>query len=235
MKRFSPRKRVSFIAAIAVSLVAATEGASYVLFYWEHRRLPHEFAASRLRRPESHYRTDHPYLPYIAEQGRWRNIRFNSLGDRGAEPDRPKRRIRLVCYGGSTTFDMAHDEDKTWPGMLQRLLGEERYEVINAAQNGATSADTLVNFALIHADLKPDYLLVLDGINDLESSFQTGFRPDYSHRRRKIPDVPFPILDALPGWLDYSALWVQVRWALTGDQRDLHELYTKVGAFDYQR
>ncbi len=228
-------KSLLFTGALIALFLFVVEAASQAMFRVRHGQSPRAFAAGHLYRYEHRYRTDHPYLPYIARKGAYDILRFNSLGDRGPEPESPKRRIRLVCYGGSTTFDAAHSDEETWPGMLQAMLGTGRHEVINAAQNGATSADTLVNFALLHADLRPDFLLVLDGINDLESSYQTGFRSDYSHRRRKIPDFPFPFLDSLPRWLDRSALWVQFRFSLTGDQRDLHELYTIHGEFDFER
>src|SRR5579863_189502 len=172
------QRSISFSIVALMVFVVSIETTGYVLFFLKHKETPHIFALEQFEnRYENHYVTDHPYLPYLAREGVWKNIRFNSLGDRGSEPDMPKRRIRVICFGGSTTYDMVHDEEHTWPGILQRMLGP-KYEVINAAQNGATSADTLINLELLHIDLRPDYVLVLDGINDLESSFAVGFRPD---------------------------------------------------------
>jgi lysophospholipase L1-like esterase len=233
----APQRLLRAVLAAAV-FAGMMEAAGYSVFYFRHREFPHRFAGERFHNAyEAHYVTDHPYLPYLAREGVWKQIRFNSLGDRGGEPEMPKKRIRVICFGGSTTFDAVHDDEHTWPGILQKSLGTGRYEVINAAQNGATTADTLVNLALLHSDLQPDFILVLDGINDLESSYAVGFRPDYAHRRRKIPDVPYPIFARLPRWLEYSSVFVETQAALLGDRGDLHWLYTRPTAyrFDFER
>jgi lysophospholipase L1-like esterase len=189
--------------------------------------------------------SDHPYLPYIATKGRayvnedtWGRIApvdFNSYGDRGPEPDMPKKRRRLIAFGGSTTFGARSPLEKTWPKQLESKLSESRYEVINAAQNGATTADTLVNLSLLHAALEPDYVLVYHGTNDLESSYTRGFKTDYSHRRRKIPSVP-PIFEAMPRWLDYSAFFVLTRNLFIGGvaQGDLWSRYTRSTDTDFE-
>lgn len=221
--------RPSLVALAALASLLLFEALAYGLFYLVKGMTPHALAARDFYPYEHHYMTDHPYLPYIAKPGRYGDMSFNSLGDRGPEPDRPKRRVRIVCYGGSTTFDASHVWDETWPGYLQHLLGAEKYEVINAAQNGATSADTLVNLALTHIDLKPDYVLVYQGNNDLESSFGEGFKSDYSHKRRTIGQISNPLFDALPRWLDYEPVTVAVRSAFTRPTGNLWNLYTRPG------
>lgn len=212
------------------------EAAGYVLIRVKKGAWPYTFAMENFYAVPRLYMTDHPFLPYLATKGvASERIRFNSLGDRGKEPDDPKRRVRIVCYGGSTTFDGAHDWDETWPGLLQAALGEEMYEVINAAQNGATSADTFVNLSLIHSDLKPDFVLVYHGTNDLESSFFPGFRSDYAHRRRDIGGEPYPFFRRLPKFFNLSALYVIARWELVGPRGELHALYSRPGkAYDFK-
>lgn len=230
-----PRSRALFVV-LTVALCALTvECVAYAVFYLVKRELPPTLAGRQFRRYEHHYKTDHPYLPYIATQGKHGFLEFNSLGDRGEEPEQPKRRIRIIAFGESTTFDASHVWDETWPGYLQHLLGKERYEVINAAQNGATTADTLVNLGLIHLDLKPDYVLAYHGNNDLESSYYRPFKSDYSHRRRKILDPRHPVFDQLPRWLEYSALYVTLRLAFAKPPLNLWELYTRQdGTTDYE-
>lgn len=233
MKRVSPAKAAAFTAALFVLGWLCVEACGYGLFFLKHRMTPARFAATRIDTPVHHMMTDHPYLPYLAKPGTYGALTFNSLGDRGPEPETPKRRKRVVCFGGSTTFDGSHPIEGTWPGLLQKKLGSG-YEVINAAQNGATSADTLVSFALLHWDLAPDFVLAMDGVNDLESSYFPGFRPDYAHRRRKIPDVRYPALDRAPRAFNYSAVWVLLRWTLQGPSADLHDLYSRPGSYDYE-
>lgn len=235
MPRKPPRARAALFGAFLAAFgLAVMEAAGWAMFYAKHGDIPPRFAARHYRGPEHHYLTDHPYLPYIAAPGAAGGLSFNSLGDRGPEPERPKRRVRVLCFGGSTTFDGVHPWEDTWPGRLQKLLGA-RYEVINAAQNGATTADTLVNYALIHSHLDADFVLAYEGTNDLESSFFAGFKTDYSHRRRDIGVEPYPVFRALPAWLDWSALVVSTRWALVGSRGDLHALYSRPGWYDFDK
>lgn len=211
----------------ALFFVVVLEALMYPYVYLKFGLLPHQLARRDFYPYEHHYMDDHPYLPYLALPGRRGNLEFNSHGDRGPELDSPKRRVRILCYGGSTTFDMAHPWERTWPGQLQDLLGRDRYEVIIAAQNGATTADTLVNYGLIHSHHQADYLLAYEGNNDLESSFCADIKPDYSHRRRKISLNAGPLVRLLPRWLDYSGAYVAFRSLATLPQNNLHTLYTR--------
>lgn len=230
------RRTPCWFWSVPVLLFAATlELAGYAGFRVKHGVFPREFARRHYGAAPALYMGDHPYLPYIATKGRAGRAEFNSRGDRGPELETPKRRVRLLCYGGSTTFDVPHAWEETWPGRLQALLGADRYEVVIAAQNGATTADTLVNYALVHSDAPADYVLTYEGINDLESSFTPGFRPDYAHRRRKIGSTPYPFFERLPEALHYSALYTAVRWRLVGPRGDLHALFSRPGAYDFQR
>lgn len=210
------------------------EAAGYAGFRFKHGLSPREFARRHYGGAAGLYMGDHPYLPYLATKGRAGKLEFNSRGDRGPELESPKRRIRVLCYGGSTTFDGSHDWAETWPGRLQELLGRDRYEVVIAAQNGATSADTLVNYALTHSDADADLVLTYEGINDLESSYAPGFRPDYAHRRRKIGGEPYPFFQTLPGALHYSALYTALRWKLVGPRGDLHAQFSRPTAYDFK-
>lgn len=114
------------------------------------------------------------------------------------------------------------------------MLGPERYEVVIAAQNGATTADSLVNYALVHSDAEADYVLTYEGINDLESSYAPGFRPDYAHRRRKIGGAPYPFFERLPQALHYSALYTALRWKLVGPRGDLHAQFSRPTTYDFK-
>ncbi len=191
---------------LAMGLVLA-EAAGQAWIRW-HGLTPATLGRQHLAIDEN-YETDHPYLPYRMRPGAdpgWLDI--NSLGSRGSEPEFPKQRLRVVTYGGSTTFGYPFRWSETWPGQLEALLGRDGYEVLNASISGATTADTLVNFALIHSDLEPDYLLVYHGTNDFAAASFPGFKSDYSHSRRDIGSIRFPGFLELPRWLDYSALFV---------------------------
>jgi hypothetical protein len=223
------RRRELWLAPLLALLVfaAVLEALMYCYVLVQHGLLPHQLARRDFYPYEHHYQEDHPYLPYLALPGKYGFLEFNSFGDRGPELDAPKRRTRILCYGGSTTFDAAHPWEQTWPGQLQALLGKDRYEVVIAAQNGATTADTLVNYGLIHSHHQADYVLAYEGNNDLESSFCADIKPDYSHRRRKIALNISPFVRLLPRWLDWSGTYVAFRSVATAPLGNLHSLYTR--------
>jgi lysophospholipase L1-like esterase len=221
-------KKLLFLILTVALVVAAVEAGGYALFYLRFGELPRSFgrqtfAVMRLHMP------DHPYLPYFATAGLRGNIQLNSWGDRGPEPEDPKRRQRIICFGGSTTFDQEHRWEETWPGHLQRLLGEDENEVLIAAHNGDTTAETLVKLTVLHIDLQPDLILVYHGTNDLEASYTRGFRSDYAHRRRDVGKTPYPVFDRLPRWLDYSSVFVATRYSLVGSRGGMWQLYTRQG------
>jgi lysophospholipase L1-like esterase len=98
---------------------------------------------------------------------------FNSLGYRSLERrlERPPGTARLVCLGGSATFDLqAASNDLAWPARLERLLSEggPDTEVWNGGFPGWTSLETLIALALRDVDLDPDLMIVLQGLNDLQ-------------------------------------------------------------------
>lgn len=222
-----------FLLVPILFVIGCVEASGWLGFRLKHGQWPPAFAAANFYQPMNLYVGDHPYLPYLARKGDAGRIAFDALGNRGPGLETPKRRIRVLCYGGSTTFDASHDWAWTWPGRLQALLGP-RYEVVLAAQNGATTADTLVNFALVNAESQADFVLTYEGINDLESSYAPGFRSDYAHRRRKIDGTPYPFFDRLPRALHFSAFYTALRWRLVGPRGDLHARFSRPTAYDFK-
>lgn len=222
-----------FVLVPVLFVIGCVEAFGWLGFRLKYGQWPPAFAVSNFYQPVNLYMGDHPYLPYLARKGSSGRVEFDALGNRGPGLETPKRRVRVLCYGGSTTFDASHDWDRTWPGRLQARLGP-RYEVVLAAQNGATTADTLVNYALVNAESRADFVLTYEGINDLESSYAPGFRPDYAHRRRKIEGTPYPFFDRLPRALHYSAFYTALRWRLVGPRGDLHARFSRPTAYDFK-
>jgi lysophospholipase L1-like esterase len=105
--------------------------------------------------------------------------RINSVGLRGAEPDRPKRRIRVLCLGDSGTFGYAPDvnDDATYPADLARRLGPDRFEVLNGGRPGFGSLDCLDFFIYRAVELEPDYVVILAGWNDFAHAHAIDPRP----------------------------------------------------------
>lgn len=126
----------------------------------------------------------------------------NSAGYRGEEIALPKPagEFRIVCLGGSTTYDEEiEDYRKAYP----YLLGEELrarglpVTVVNAGFPGWSSRETLLNIALRVRNLEPDLLVFYDGLNDLVHRAHWPswkYRSDYVVPGAPLPDYLLPSL-----------------------------------------
>jgi lysophospholipase L1-like esterase len=194
---------------IAALLLALLEGGSRVVGrfrtgVWPVTRA--EEGARFARTVASAYRP-HPYLVIAGRPGAriglaGHEIGFNSLGLRGPEVEVPKPpgRFRIVCEGGSSTFDLrAADDRSTWPARLQALLKPLDADVVNAGAQGWTTLESLVSLAVRDVDLAPDLVVVFAGINDLQPASHVPFTPDYSLGHADVlPRVTGVSADPLP-------------------------------------
>ncbi len=113
-------------------------------------------------------------------------LRINSDGYRGPPLDKPKRRFRILCVGGSTTWGATTARgDKPWPRILQGLLGPKKFEVINA---GVPGHSIIFNEHLLarHLALKPDLIILYHGFNDFYFIVR-----NYTRARRKVTAVEY--------------------------------------------
>jgi lysophospholipase L1-like esterase len=93
---------------------------------------------------------------------------------------------RVLCEGGSTTFDLlAADDAGTWPARLGTLL-RPAADVVNGGFPGWTSLESLLSLAARDLDLAPDLVIVFSGVNDLQPAGHVPFAPDYSEGHAEI-------------------------------------------------
>jgi lysophospholipase L1-like esterase len=102
------------------------------------------------------------------------NTRYqtNDYGFRNREPviqPKPEGALRVITYGGSTTFCYNLPYEDTWPARLERLL-REHHDPKDQVLNGGAIAWSL-GHALARARrdiplLKPDYVIIYSGINE---------------------------------------------------------------------
>lgn len=97
-------------------------------------------------------------------------VSWNSLGFRGEDPPVDlEKHLSIVVVGGSTTEDSSLSDDKTWVSSMDRELPEKQPEiwVNNAGFMGHTTRAHRLLLDDYLAQLKPDVIVYLIGINDL--------------------------------------------------------------------
>ncbi len=150
----------------------------------------------------------HPYLvvagrPDATLEAAGKVVHLNARGERATDVrdvpvPKPAGKKRVLCAGGSTTFDLlAADDAATWPARLGRLLAP-RADVANAGFPGWTTVESLISLELRDVDLAPDVVVVFAGVNDLQPAGHLPFTPDYTlgHAdilRRVLGVEPVPV------------------------------------------
>ncbi len=129
----------------------------------------------------------HPHLVGVPRPGFSREeggvrISHNRLGIRGPEvPQRPAPGVRrVVAVGGSTTYGVGVSDGETWPALLAEALGPG-WEVLNLGVPGYSSAENVIQTALLLSDLQPEIALFYEGWNDLRNSHVADLAPDYAN------------------------------------------------------
>ncbi len=131
----------------------------------------------------------HPFLVCdLKPDQRTPELTVNHQGFRGRDraKEKPAGTRRVLVLGGSAAFGMyASGDDRTFPAVLERLLGEQGRtgEVLNAGRPSYESAQELILLATAAVDYAPDVVLVHDGWNDLYGSARE--RPD----REPVPGL----------------------------------------------
>jgi len=160
----------------------------------------------------------HPYFLYTKRanmDGLYPSNNLGYAGKRVLTIDKPPGKIRVYCIGGSTVEqnDPNQGPDSHWPAKLQDILnkklGREVIETINAGISGYTSAESLSEFVFRGQDLKPDFLLIYHNVNDAWwAQMFEGFKSDYSHGRvAKSWDLSiWSRLPTIPFWYSYLVL-----------------------------
>lgn len=92
----------------------------------------------------------------------------NSLGFRGEEPN-DSNATKIICMGGSTTECFYLSDGKDWPNVLGAKLKKVNPSVWlnNAGMDGQSSHGNLQMLKQYIVQLKPDYIILMCGLNDM--------------------------------------------------------------------
>jgi lysophospholipase L1-like esterase len=109
----------------------------------------------------------------------------NSLGMRGAElPKQPEQYTKIITIGGSTTECSYNSDSLTWPELLKTKLqqrGINNLWLNNAGLDGTSTFGHLLLLQEHILSLKPDYIIFLTGVNDMEETAMGGFDAYHSN------------------------------------------------------
>jgi len=140
---------------------------------------------------ESTNYVEHPYLNYAINPA----ITYGGFQQfnaeyriRRSEPIRPRDQVRwrVLVLGGSTTFgEMLSRESDTWVFQLEQRVRAvcEPCDVINGGVGGYTVLENFIHYISLLSDLKPDVVLLYEGINDVAPRLFGDIRNDYSNYR----------------------------------------------------
>jgi hypothetical protein len=112
---------------------------------------------------------------YIAPQG---SVVINAQGLRGptVDPKKPDGVLRVVCLGGSSTFNYGAAGERTWPvrlgESLSRGLGRP-VEIVNGGTPGYSAYQSSKRFEHQFAAWQPDLVIIYHMWNDLKRFWMT--------------------------------------------------------------
>lgn len=108
----------------------------------------------------------------------------NSIGLRGAElPKHPEQYVKIITIGGSTTECSYNSDSLTWPELLKNKLQQHipNLWLNNAGLDGTSTFGHLLLLQEHILSLKPNYIIFLTGVNDMEESAMGGFDTYHSN------------------------------------------------------
>lgn len=164
-------------------------------------------------------------LPQLAQtvkvsEGLFVNI--NSKGYRGPEFEfkKPAGTTRVIIYGESAVFDITATEGKDWPRQVEQELHQRGFpniEVINAGTLGHASFDSFGRFFAEGHLLKPDYVMLYNGWNDMK--FFGSDEPLLRKLKPRSEPFLYQYAGKLDQWLcELSQIYVRVRYRFIMEQ-----------------
>lgn len=98
---------------------------------------------------------------------------LNNYGFRNHEDvfdSKPRNSIRIIAFGGSTTFGYNLGDDDIYTEQLQRRLrtikGYDKTQVLNAGRICYSAGHNLILIKRLVPKLKPDYVIIYEGVNE---------------------------------------------------------------------
>jgi len=194
----------------------------------------------------------HPYLNAAPQNSKiikavGKRATFNSLGYRSPERplEKPADSFRIVCEGGSTTFDTQADSDEeTWPWRLEEILSSPQaemtrpVEVWNAGFPTWTSLENVISLLIRDVDLKPDLVILYQAYNDLQPGAHHPFDREYVNGHAEYSRLALGLSQQKPSWIDRSVMVERLKSRLRPQNHQARTTTThiaKLGAATFRR
>lgn len=124
------------------------------------------------------YRSD-PVLGATFRENSYNLLKqFNNLGfqsDTDISVGRRSEGLRIIAYGGSTTFCFNLSMEESWPRRLQDLLQIGRSDRVIVLNAGDVALSLSHSYARVRKDLnlvKPDFVLIYSGFNEMRNAYR---------------------------------------------------------------
>lgn len=131
---------------------------------------------------------------------------INALGFRGSQrwPEKPSGVTRIAVIGDSFTLGIGVRDEHTWPAQLERVLGEERLEVLNFGVSATDTPAQVRYLASYVLGFDPDLVVLCFFLNDTERASTM----EYLVRPHAFPALRLHshLLHALLGAVERAAL-----------------------------
>lgn len=172
--------------------------------------------------PELSYRL-RPGFTLKAANGGMTHHNADGFRDTDDFPPKSRQVLRVVCFGASTTYGVAVDDNgETYPAQLETLLngkykpaGWSSVEVFNLGVGGYTSREILGTLKRMLPKLQPDIVLIQNAINDVIPRFYPNYDKSYRHFRTNFSPIELTPLRRLTyrsqAWLTlaYGLGWIK--------------------------
>jgi hypothetical protein len=97
--------------------------------------------------------------------------------------------VRVAVLGGSIAFGTGVTDSDSWPTLLQSKLGNH-FSVINYGVPGYSTAEAIIQLALIVPEAKPHFVILYEGCNDIRNYHEKKLGVDYyGHGVRQLENL----------------------------------------------
>lgn len=102
-------------------------------------------------------------------------------------PEDDTKSIKVAISGASTTFGTGVTDTDSWPALLQAKLGD-KFSVINYGVPCYSTAEAIIQMALTIPEVKPDFIILYHGWNDIILYHHNDLNPDYYVHGTEVQD-----------------------------------------------